>query len=64
MSNGFYKKSVHKAILVGDDTYEAYKLIEQQRTSGEDTGDLLSMLMAARDQETGQQMNDRQLRYT
>ncbi len=55
---------MHKAILVGDDTDEAYKLIEQQRTSGEDTGDLLSMLMAARDEETGQQMNDRQLRYT
>ena len=39
-----------------------YKLIEQRRSSGEDTEDLLSMLMIARDEETGQQMNDKQLR--
>jgi len=39
-----------------------YKLIEQRRNSKEDTDDLLSMLMAARDEETGQQMNDKQLR--
>jgi len=39
-----------------------YKLIEQRRSSKEDTDDLLSMLMAARDEETGQQMNDKQLR--
>lgn len=39
-----------------------YKLIEQRRSSKEDTEDLLSMLTAARDEETGQQMNDKQLR--
>ena len=37
------------------------RIIQQRRTSGEDTGDLLSMLMAARD-EDGSAMSDRQLR--
>lgn len=39
-----------------------YYLIQQKRNSGEQTEDLLSMLMHARDEETGQQMNDKQLR--
>src|SRR5262249_9136856 len=38
-----------------------FRLIEQRRTSGRDTGDLLSMLLAAQD-EDGSRMNDRQLR--
>ena len=38
-----------------------YRLIEERRSSGEDTGDLLSMLLAARD-EDGSSMSDRQLR--
>jgi len=37
------------------------RIIQQRRASGEDTGDLLSMLMAARD-EDGSAMSDRQLR--
>ncbi|MGH9502391.1 MAG: cytochrome P450 [Terriglobales bacterium] len=37
------------------------RIIRQRRASGEDTGDLLSMLIAARD-EDGSGMNDRQLR--
>ena len=37
------------------------RIIRQRRASGEDTGDLLSMLMAARD-EDGSVMTDRQLR--
>jgi len=37
------------------------RIIRQRRSSGEDTGDLLSMLMAARD-EDGSVMTDRQLR--
>lgn len=37
-------------------------MIEGRRRSGEDTGDLLSMLLQARDAETGQGMTDRQLR--
>jgi cytochrome P450 len=38
-----------------------YRLIEERRASGVDTGDLLSMLLAARD-EDGSSMSDRQLR--
>jgi len=38
-----------------------YRIISERRRSGEDKGDLLSMLLAARD-EDGSQMNDRQLR--
>ncbi len=39
-----------------------YDIIEQRRTSGEEPGDLLSMLMQARDEEDGTQMTDKQLR--
>jgi cytochrome P450 len=39
-----------------------YAIIGERRRRGEDTGDLLSMLMFARDEETGAQMSDRQLR--
>jgi cytochrome P450 len=38
-----------------------YGMIEERRRSGEDTGDLLSMLLGARDEETGEGMNDLQL---
>lgn len=38
-----------------------YRLITERRATGKDEGDLLSMLLAARD-EDGSQMNDRQLR--
>lgn len=39
-----------------------YAIIRRRRDSGEDTGDLLSMLLAVRDEETGEGMTDRQLR--
>lgn len=39
-----------------------YAIIAERRRSGADTGDLLSMLMLARDEETGAQMDDKQLR--
>jgi cytochrome P450 len=39
-----------------------YRTIEERRRSGEDPGDLLSMLMKARDEETGEGMSDKQLR--
>jgi cytochrome P450 len=39
-----------------------YKLIRERRESGEDTGDLLSMLLQARDETDGSGMTDRQLR--
>ena len=38
-----------------------YRIISERRATGKDEGDLLSMLLAARD-EDGSQMNDRQLR--
>jgi cytochrome P450 len=37
-------------------------IIAQRRASGSDRGDLLSMLLQARDDENGRQMSDRQLR--
>lgn len=39
-----------------------YNLINERRQSGEDTGDLLSMLVFARDEETGESMSEKQLR--
>ncbi len=39
-----------------------YTLIRARRNSNEESHDLLSMLMAARDEETGQQMDDKLLR--
>jgi cytochrome P450 len=39
-----------------------YKIIDDRRRSGEDTGDLLSMLLMAQDEETGGAMTDKQIR--
>src|SRR5919112_5631196 len=39
-----------------------YRIVCDRRASGEDAGDLLSMLLAVRDEETGEGMTDRQLR--
>lgn len=39
-----------------------YDVIDRRRRGGSDAGDLLSMLMRARDEETGESMTDRQLR--
>ena len=39
-----------------------YKIINERRASGEDTGDLLSMLLMAQDEETGGAMSDEQIR--
>jgi cytochrome P450 len=39
-----------------------YRIIEERRRSSRDTGDLLSVLLTARDEETGESMTDRQLR--
>lgn len=38
------------------------QIISERRATGEDKGDLLSMLMLAEDEETGETMNDKQLR--
>ncbi|HEV3469934.1 MAG TPA: cytochrome P450 [Pyrinomonadaceae bacterium] len=39
-----------------------YRVIRERRRRGEDTGDLFSMLLLARDEETGEGMSDEQLR--
>src|SRR6185295_15783309 len=39
-----------------------YGLIEERRASGKDQGDLLSMLLAATDEESGEGMTDQQVR--
>ena len=39
-----------------------YRIIQDRRARGEDVGDLLSMLLAVRDEETGEGMTDLQLR--
>lgn len=39
-----------------------YKIINERRKSGEDKGDLLSMLLMAQDEETGSGMSDEQVR--
>jgi cytochrome P450 len=39
-----------------------YRLVAKRRRSGKEAGDLLSMLLAARDEQTGEGMSDRQLR--
>ncbi len=39
-----------------------YRIIETRRASGEDAGDLLSMLLLAQDEETGGAMTDKQIR--
>jgi cytochrome P450 len=49
-----------QAIAQMDETI--YSIIQQRRNSKEDPGDLLSMLMNARDEEDNSQMSDKQLR--
>ena len=39
-----------------------YAIIAERRRSGEDRGDLLSMLLRVEDEESGRRMTDRQLR--
>lgn len=39
-----------------------YRIIDERRASGSDQGDLLSMLLAAQDEDDGSQMTNRQLR--
>jgi cytochrome P450 len=43
------------------DTY-VYRMIDERRHTGQDTGDLLSMLLRARDEATGESMSRTQLR--
>ncbi|HKZ78709.1 MAG TPA: cytochrome P450 [Pyrinomonadaceae bacterium] len=50
----------HKAAREIDEI--VYRIIAERRASGSDQGDLLSMLLAAHDEDDGTQMTDRQLR--
>ncbi len=50
----------HRALAVLDRA--VFGMIEARRRAGDDRDDLLSMLMGARDEETGEGMTDRQLR--
>lgn len=49
-----------RALRVLDDV--VMRIIDTRRRTGDDPGDLLSMLLAARDEDTGKGMSDRQLR--
>ena len=49
-----------KAMRLSDDN--VFSIINERRQTGKDTGDLLSMLLAARDEETGEGLNDQELR--
>lgn len=51
-----YKKAIQQL------DKSVYNIINQRRSSGENPGDLLSMLMEARDEDDQTQMNDKQLR--
>jgi len=55
-SNLRYQRAIQQLDVV------VYRIIEQRRSSGEDTGDLLSMLLQARDEGDGSQMTDQQVR--
>ena len=54
----------NRRLLAANRTLEQviYRMIAERRAQNVDTGDLLSMLLLARDEETGQGMNDRQIR--
>ena len=54
----------NRRLLAANRTLEQviYRIIAERRAQNVDTGDLLSMLLLARDEETGQGMNDRQIR--
>lgn len=55
-------ENVHYRNAVGGMNNTIYDIIRQRRESGEDPGDLLSMLMSARDEDDGTGMSDQQLR--
>jgi cytochrome P450 len=52
---------VHRQVVAAFDDMVARLLAERRREGAADCGDLLAMLLAARDPETGESMSDRQL---
>lgn len=55
-------ENIHYRQAIAEMNRAIYELIRQRRASAEESTDLLSMLMDARDEETGEQMDDRLLR--
>jgi cytochrome P450 len=55
-ANRRFRRALHELDTV------VYRIIEERQRSGGDKPDLLSMLLSARDEETGERMTDRQLR--
>ena len=55
-ANRRFRRALHELDTV------VYRLIDERKRSGGDRPDLLSMLLSARDEETGERMTDRQLR--
>ncbi len=55
-----YDREMRTAMRTMDQV--VHGIIAERRRRNEDTGDLLSMFMLARDEETGEQMDDKQLR--
>ncbi len=55
-----YDRELRAAIRALDTV--VYNIIAERRRSNEDSGDLLSMFILARDDETGEKMDDKQLR--
>jgi cytochrome P450 len=54
-------RNIQTAMAIGRLNKIVFRMIAERRTSGRDAGDLLSMLLTARD-EDGSRMNDKQLR--
>jgi cytochrome P450 len=55
-----HNRKMHRAVARLDEL--VYRIIRERRAEGVDKGDVLSMLLLARDEEDGQGMDDRQVR--
>jgi cytochrome P450 len=55
-----HKRAAQEAVATLDSM--VYRIIRERRESGQDPDDLLSMLLSARDEETGEGMTDREIR--
>jgi cytochrome P450 len=56
------KRALFHALRPARHPAALFHIISERRRTGEDRGDLLFMFMLARDEDTGEQMDDRQLR--
>ncbi|HEY3566795.1 MAG TPA: cytochrome P450 [Thermoanaerobaculia bacterium] len=55
-----HQKATREAVAMLEEM--VYRIIAERRKSGQDVNDLLGMLLAARDEETGEGMTDREIR--